>query len=554
MSVLRLAQLSVVLLGLLTCLNVFSEQTTPDTVCPDGSAAQTVAKADFKEFVGRPIAGIVHHTIPVFDPNDPREDNALYRLLNAIHVETRDGVIAGQLLFTVGDTIDVDRLAETERILRARHYLNNAEVTVVGECGAAGVVLLVEVRDVWTLEPEVSLGREGGENNHGFGFSEENFLGTGNSLFIGYDKDADRSSIDYGFYSPHLFNTRISAALAFADTSDGQQTIFSLTRPFYSLETPWSAGMNNADLSFVDTIRYHDEDINAYKHEHESHSIFFGAALKVSTANTQRVILGLEQDKQVFTVNEDTLQPIPENFNDVFPFIEYRFIANEFAVYTNLNQLHQVEDVSVGADLRVRVGHGGEYFGNEDEFSKFTLVYSDLVGIGEHHLMKFKVALDSKNVIHDSVRSEAKWGGSVGYFYLAGEKHRWYASASYDQGHQLQQHNELTAGGRGGLRGYPLDYQRGEKRYLVTIEKRYISDIHLFNLFRFGTAMYLDMGRAWGGGYSEASHLANVGVGLRMSSSKAKLGKVLHLDFAVPLVERDQVSSFQWVITASQSL
>lgn len=554
MRPLRIALSCIVLSLALAQLPVYAQETEQTALCPSGSAPAAAASGELNAFAGREIAAIEYVTVPVFDPDDPRENNALYRFLNSIHVDTRDHIVADQLLFEVGDKLHVGTLSETERLLRARPYLSNSVIRVTGDCGDEGVIVLVTVRDVWTLEPQVSIGREGGETKHGFGFSEGNLLGTGNSVSIGYDKNADRSSIDYGFFSPHLFNTRLSATLRFADSSDGQQTVFDLTQPFYSLEAPWAAGIRNSDLSVVEPIRFEDEQINAYKHQSAYHEAFVGVAVDVSATRTQRVLMGLAQDKHDFSANEETLQDVPSDYNRVYPWLEFRSIENRYAVYTNLNQLHQVEDVPIGADWRLRVGHGGSYWGNDDEFSRIEIDYTDIAAFSPEHLLQINVNAEGAYYSSASSRTEAVIGGRLGYYYLVTDRQRWFVSASYHQGHQLPQHSELTAGGGEGLRGYPLDYQRGNKRILATLEKRYISNIHLFNVLRFGTAIYMDVGRAWGGGYNNAPHLANVGVGIRMSSSKAKIGNVLHLDLAVPLVERDQVNSFQWVIRATKNL
>lgn len=538
-----------------TAVAALSAHANEERTCSDGNVASAVDD-DYAAFEGRRIAAIEYRTIPVFDPDDPQESNGFYRFLNHFHVDTRSGAIAGQLLFAEGDVVTPKIFAETERLLRARPYLGNATIHIVGDCGDAGVVVLVVVRDVWTFEPRISFGREGGETKHGFGFGEGNLLGTGNSVFIGYDKNADRSSIDYSFYSPHLFDTRLSMAVGFADTSDGQQGIFELNHPFYSLQAPWAAGLKNEDLSFVDTIRYQGDVINAYRHQSVYRETFVGVAIDVSATHTRRLLLGLAQDKQHFTANDRTLHAVPTDFNYVYPWLEYRYIENRYGVYTNLNQLHQVEDVALGANLGVRIGHGGSYWGNDDDFTRLEVNYKDMVDLGEDHLLQLHVSADARYLSGAAEQNEAVLGGGVGYYRLVGEKHRWHISASYFQGHQLPQHGELIAGGGGdgGLRGYPLDFQRGNKRYLATIEKRFISDLHLFNVLRMGTAMYLDVGRAWGGGYRSAPHLANLGVGVRFSSSKAKVGNVLHLDLAVPLVERGQADSFQWVIRATKSL
>ncbi len=43
----------------------------------------------------------------VFDTTDPKENNALFRTANRLHVETHPGVIRRGLLFASGDRLDV---------------------------------------------------------------------------------------------------------------------------------------------------------------------------------------------------------------------------------------------------------------------------------------------------------------------------------------------------------------------------------------------------------------------------------------------------------------
>src|SRR5678815_1932309 len=59
----------------------------------------------------------------VFDTNDPKEDWALYRWANALHIQTRAGVIEDALLFKHGDRVSAAVIDETERLLRGTRYL-----------------------------------------------------------------------------------------------------------------------------------------------------------------------------------------------------------------------------------------------------------------------------------------------------------------------------------------------------------------------------------------------------------------------------------------------
>jgi hypothetical protein len=46
--------------------------------------------------------------------------------------------------------------------------------------------------------------------------------------------------------------------------------------------------------------------------------------------------------------------------------------------------------------------------------------------------------------------------------------------------------------------------------------------------------------------------LSNVGVGLRFSSSKVRIGNVIHIDIATPTTARDGVDKYQLTIGAQQ--
>jgi len=61
----------------------------------------------------------------------------------------------------------------------------------------------------------------------------------------------------------------------------------------------------------------------------------------------------------------------------------------------------------------------------------------------------------------------------------------------------------------------------------------------------------MDAGRTWDSQDSvvqTSETLVNAGVGLRFSSSKSRADRVLHVDYAVPLVARDQVDAYQIVV------
>ena len=66
-------------------------------------SAQSLPKPAELEAAGALIGDIVYDRQNVFDLDNPKENNALYRLANRWHIVTRESVIRNQLLFGTGD-------------------------------------------------------------------------------------------------------------------------------------------------------------------------------------------------------------------------------------------------------------------------------------------------------------------------------------------------------------------------------------------------------------------------------------------------------------------
>jgi hemolysin activation/secretion protein len=116
--------------------------------------------------------------------------------------------------------------------------------------------------------------------------------------------------------------------------------------------------------------------------------------------------------------------------------------------------------------------------------------------------------------------------------------------------------HQLLLGGDNGLRGYPLRYQGGTGRWLVTAEQRFFTDWYPFRLFNVGGAVFYDMGKTWGHnptGSPSLGLLKDAGFGLRLGNSRSALGNVLHVDVAFPLDGDKSISSLQFLVETQRS-
>ncbi|MBV9697306.1 MAG: hypothetical protein JO005_10295, partial [Gammaproteobacteria bacterium] len=145
---------------------------------------------------------------------------------------------------------------------------------------------------------------------------------------------------------------------------------------------------------------------------------------------------------------------------------------------------------------------------------------------------------------------------SVRYYVEQSKNWLFFTTFNATKGFALDLDNQILLGGDNGLRGYPLRYQDGTARALVTVEQRYFTDWYPFRLFRVGGAIFFDMGRTWGQpplAQPSLGMLKDAGFGLRFGNARSGLGNVIHVDLAFPFNGDRNISRVQFLVQTEQS-
>ncbi|MBB3046844.1 hypothetical protein FHR99_001080 [Litorivivens lipolytica] len=510
---------------------------------------------DYSAFDGMTIGEIEPVVLPIFNENDPDESNRLYRLINTLHIDTRPFTISRQLTLESGKPLKAKLVAENERLLRENDYLADAMLVPRRACGDE-VDLLAVVRDIWTLTPSTSFSRTGGENKSSVGISESNLLGTGQSLALGYFRNDDRSGYSVSYGHDQLFSNHTELDLTYSETSDGSVKEAGIARPFYSLNTPWSYGVYALQEDRIDDIDTAQERLNTFKTEIELYEVYGGWSRGLIDNVSQRWTVGITESSTVYTDLPDSAIDPPEDRQLRYPWMGWEYIEDRFWTTTNINQIGRQEDIRLGAYWSTRMGYASENWGSSEDAVLYSLQHQYTLSVGRHHIMQFYAGIDGRyNTNTDKAKSTFA-NFETRYFHFIDQKNRWYARLRLDAGRNIEQNEQLTSGGNDNLRGYPNDTQRGNQRWLLTVERRHFTDWHIFNLFRVGAVAYIDVGRTRDTEtpqINNTTNLANVGFGLRFSSSKAGKDKVVHLDIAVPLRERYNIDSYQILATGKSA-
>ena len=511
--------------------------------------SQTLPSFAELQAAGARIGRIHVVTQDIFDLDDPRENNALYRFANRLHMKTRPDIIERLLLFESGDTVSVRLIEETERLLRSKHYLY--EVAIRPVAYADGVVdIEVKTRDTWSLDLGLGVSRAGGENTGRLSLKEENLLGTGVLLGLSYTKDVDRRGTTFEIADTNLLGSRAGASYSYAYNDDGHRQAFALERPFYSLDARWAAGLNVVDSDQLDPIYNAGHNISEYRHRRRASEAFGGWSPGLVRGWAHRYSLGVMYQSDVYTLEPGKPAPVrlPSDLDLVGPFVRYELIEDAFRTDVNLNLIGRVEDFAMGFQARVQLGRALERFGSTRDAWVYNAEVSEGYDVTKDSFVLANVTTSGRYA--DSSENQAV-GTSVRYYQRQGRHVVYYAAFSADAVDDPDVPGPLEIGGENGLRGYPLRYQSGERRVLLTLEARGYTDWYPLRLFRVGGAVFYDTGRAWRGENPNTINggwLRDVGFGLRLLSARTSKGNVLHADFAFPLDPDPTIDKVQFVV------
>jgi hemolysin activation/secretion protein len=142
------------------------------------------------------------------------------------------------------------------------------------------------------------------------------------------------------------------------------------------------------------------------------------------------------------------------------------------------------------------------------------------------------------------------------YFRRNFEKHLFSVSLNALVGDNLDPEQQVLLGGDNGLRGYPLRYQAGEQRAILTAEQRFFTEWYPWRLLRVGYAVFADAGQVRGRdprAKPSLGTLYDVGVGLRLSSPRASGRSIVHVDLAFPLNGDPTIDKVQLIVETKGS-
>jgi hypothetical protein len=488
--------------------------------------------------------GDIHITnLDIFDEANPDENNRLYRIANRFHLETKPKQIMSVLTVAEGDLYNSRATEESARLLRNQKYLYDANVRPVSLCDNV-VDVEVITRDVWSLSLNISFDRSGGENNFGLGVRDTNLLGTGTELSVRTKQDIDRDTNEIGYKNRNVRGSRLVTRLRYSDSDDGFEYVANISLPFYSLDARRSWIVSYKQFERVDAQYLRGDDVSEVLHVQDDHRIGYGFSRGLIDGVARRWVFGYRYLDQEFSESDEL--PPPEEFpvdkTLSYPFIEYSSVQDKYVRRVNMDQINRTEDLHVGRHFFSRFGYSAEAYGGDQDRFVMEGEYSNTLHYNDRHLLMHEVSFFGLLNTETDRSEDVQIDYHLRYLHSRTRKTSYLANLTATYSHNLNTHRQITLGGDTGVRAFDNRFQVGDRKFVLNLERRTFTDLHIFNLIRVGWAFFADIGRAWDPDLDtdfEDEYLANVGLGLRLASSKSNLGRVMHIDFAVPLTNRD---------------
>ncbi|MDG1923992.1 MAG: hypothetical protein P8I59_01935 [Pseudomonadales bacterium] len=501
------------------------------------------------------VRSIVIRGEPVFDPSRETLGDQILNGMNRLHWQTRESVIQQQLLFAMGTRVSPSVLAESARLLRSRPYLMEASIKVRNPCESE-VDVEVTTRDAWSLTPRLALNRSGGNSKTGFGVREKNVLGLGIQVEFKTVKNLDRQGQQFELSTKHLFNTRVQSSVYFENNDDGDVRALAIGQPFYALDTRKSWGLEVSDISEKIGVYQFGERVRLTQRVRAAGSIFYGISKGLKAGRSHRVTFGLSyEDQEVLLASAKNLDVGEMQTRKlVAPFVQWSSVSDQFLNARNFDLIGFTEDIETGLVHNLRLAVSPSALGGDQDRLQASASVGLAVFASQKGLLRWDVSVSGIRDLEANETQDIVFAAGIRGLFKPNVGAGYHASLYFDVARNVMTGQQLFLGGETGARGYIDRLQAGDRRLRLRLERRQYLDRNLFGLMNLGWLVFADVGRAWTpddvAGHRGQS-LMDVGLGLRLAPTKAERGKMIHLDFAVPVKNRDDplVSDYEFVVS-----
>lgn len=488
----------------------------------------------------------------VFDLAKPDENTWIGRTANHLHATSREVIFRRILLFSVGDPVRERRIYETERLLRALPFVKTARIDPRVEPDGT-VVAVVRVRDAWTTQVNAGYSQVGGQKTSNLGVDEKNFMGTGKDVAFDLSKDPVRSTWGLAYGDPQLFGSRWTLNVHTQYLTDGFVRSIQLQRPFFALNTPWSAGAAVSESHNI--LYFYDQGRAIFQAPFIQNAVSLtgGVLLHESEDRVWRGGLLLQRQDTAYGAITQTapagslLAPTLTDRRLRGPALTFATEEDAFEEFENLQGMDIPEDYNLAWNADMALGTYSRAWGSTMAAPFFLLEGTKGWSTSADNLTLFTASWAGRKPATGLENSLMSF--SLVKYHKVSENQIFAGLVAVDRAQRPDPENWSYLGGDQGMRGFPNELHPGDARWLTSLDYRYLTDQRWWGIVRLGYSVFMDLGsvhRMDGQGWSRT--YSDVGFGLRLGNLKSSIGRVILLSVAVPLNREPYQNRWQFSV------
>ncbi len=486
------------------------------------------------------------------------EDEGRLKFLNKGHVTSRSRVIARQLIISKGDVWNRVRIEEAERKINVPTFLTLTIIIPVKTKDETVVDIFVVTRDVWSLRTNSLWEIQEDKLSLLFiGLSENNLLGLQKQVVLNYSLNLGDFYVGPSYFDPNFFwsnnELRVFAALVYGRRSgklEGSRSSASFVRPFWSLRSKWSWGINESHSigfrrSFLGTqLRNYDVPetmaIETIPFEYKRSTVnaeafltrsFGKRVLKRITASYSVNFAKSEVPAELSGVSAASFERdvLARTENSSGPSLGLSIFRNNFHIYKNLESFGVPESRNLSPTLSLSAFLSPKLLGSTNDYLNLSASASFSAKWFTSGYVTattgFSARYDTFGLIDRTATGRIKAiSPTLPGFRLA-------ANVRLSARFKERNNAFYTIGGQTGLRGYPIGAFAGQRRLQMNFEARSLP--LKWKSVSLGGVLFYDAGHA-ANSFSELTPFHNVGFGGRLMIPQ--IGAIINrLDIAFPL-------------------
>lgn len=517
---------------------------------------------------GKILDGVDIVTLDVFEDRDPLP-TFLTPIANWFHKTTRKYVIAREVLLAPGERYEQVLVDQSARNLRALSQLSLVLFVPLRGSTKGSVRLLVVTKDVWSLRLNSDFRFANGRLQYLLlQPSEENLLGTHQSILGNFVMDPATISVGGSFIMPRVAGSRIRGTLSASgivnrETGRAEGSYGSLTygQPLYSLRAKWawSGGLSwdyeivrrfigglptdfnpttgKCELAAAGTSSTspqrcqfrRDVVSGAYAVTRSFGSAFkHDITLGVSASRKQYRTFDLPAAFDARGQKGFTEALVPVSDTQIGPYVELAAYSGSFFDVLDLESLALTESYRKGHDVSLRIAPVLKAFNSSRNFLEVTATGAYTWPLGDG-LVRVGAASST------SITATGVPDGSVSASLRIATPRFGHGRLVFDARLLDRYANYLNAkstlGGEGRLRGYPASLFIGKNLWTANLEYR--SDPIEIKAVQLGFVLFADAGDAFDR-FGEMAIKQSCGFGLRAVFPQLQRS-ALRVDLGFPL-------------------